>query len=214
MSEITELKARIKRASQELFMQYGIRSISMDNIAAAIGSSKKTIYQYYADKDSLVLDIVSSMLKANIQICETRKAAAENAIHEGFLAIDITTELFSRMNPMLVNDLHKYHPRAYKKFSDYKNDYLYGALKANIERGIAEGYFRDDIQVDVLARFRVESVMIPFFPDYYNRISSSLADIHKALFYLFLYGISTPVGYKLITKYKQQKNKTTPHAKG
>lgn len=205
MNEANELKARIKQASQELFMQYGIRSISMDDLAAAIGISKKTIYQYYADKDNLVLEIVETMLADNMKDCENSKAIAENAIHEGFLAIDITMKLFSSMNPMLVNDLYKYHPRAYKQFSDHKNNYLYSALKENIARGIAEGCYREDIQVEVMARFRVESIMIPFSPDYYNKVNSSLAGIHLELFYLFLYGMSTPRGYKLITKYKQQK---------
>jgi len=205
MNEVNDLKARIKQASQELFMQYGIRSISMDDLAAAIGISKKTIYQYFADKDSLVLEIVESMLDENTKACEERKAIAENVIHESFLAIDITMELFRSMNPMLVNDLYKYHPRAYKQFANHKNNYLFNTIKENIIIGIAEGYYREDIDADHMARFRVESILIPFSPDYYSKVNNSLAHIHLELFYLFLYGISTPLGYKLITKYKQQK---------
>jgi len=204
MNEAQELKARIKLTSQELFMQYGIRSISMDDLATAIGISKKTIYQYYADKDSLVLEIVETILAENKKNCEGTKVMAENAIHEDFLAIGITMELFRNMNPTLISDLYKYHPRAYKKFSDYRDNYLYGILKENIERGIAEGCFREDIQVELMARFRVESIMAPFLPGYYGKVNGSLADIQLELFYLFLYGMSTPRGYKMITKYKQQ----------
>ena len=58
-----EIKDRIQEKATELFMRFGIRSVSMDDIATQLGMSKKTIYQFFADKDELV----DAVMAANIQ---------------------------------------------------------------------------------------------------------------------------------------------------
>jgi len=78
---MTELntKDRIRETAHNLVMQYGIRSISMDDIATALGMSKKTIYQYYADKDELIEEVVATVIQYNQQCCEKDRHTAENS---------------------------------------------------------------------------------------------------------------------------------------
>ncbi len=210
MNEATENTNRIAEKALKLFMQFGSRSVSMDDIAEALGISKKTIYQYYADKDALVSDVVNNILQHNCDECEADKNKALNAIHEGFLAINQTTEFFGRINPVFVYDLKKYHPKAYKTFIDFKSDYLFNIIKTNIEWGVREGLYRQDLNIDILSVFRVESILIPFLPDFYSKIKSSIADAHQEVFCHFLYGIATQKGVALIDKYKKEflKNKS------
>lgn len=206
MLEPTDHKTGIMQKAFELFMQYGMRSVSMDDIANASGMSKKTIYRYFTNKDDLVIEVVKIVLEKNAHNCERYNIAAENAIHESFLAIDQTTALFRKMNPLLIYDLKKYHPRAYKTYSEFKSELFYKVVKANLERGIREGLYREDLKVDVIARFRVESILIPFTPEYYNKVPIGLEEASKELFYLFLFGIASAKGSKLIEKYKKNKN--------
>ncbi|HMD01127.1 MAG TPA: TetR/AcrR family transcriptional regulator, partial [Ferruginibacter sp.] len=154
-------KERIRKTAHDLMMQYGIRSISMDDIAAALGMSKKTIYQYYADKDELVDEVISGIIKFNQECCEHDRQRADNAIHEIFLAVEFMMEIFRSMNNSLLFDMQKYHPAAFQRFAKHKNDYLYNIIKENLLRGIKEELYRPDIKVDILSRFRVESVIIP-----------------------------------------------------
>src|SRR4051812_9298045 len=98
----TETGTRIKEKAHELFMRYGLRSVSMDDIANGLGMSKKTIYQYYADKDELVLGVIDDELTRNKRVCELDRERSDNAIHEIFLAMDMVVELFSSMNPSLL----------------------------------------------------------------------------------------------------------------
>lgn len=205
MEVVNEHKIRIRDQALQLFIQYGARSVSMDDIAAAVGSSKKTIYQYYHDKDNLVEDAINAILINNCKECQSYVKMAENAIHEGFLAIGQTAQLFRNMNPVLMNDLKKYHPKVYKKFTDYKGEFIYQLITDNIKRGIEEGLYREDINVMVLARFRVESIIIPFLPDFYNKVPDRLFEVQEELFYFFLHGMATPKGQKLIERYKKQK---------
>ena len=206
-SDMTDIDTsiRIKQKAHELFWQYGLRSVSMDDIATSLGISKKTIYLYYADKDELVDAVVESEFKKNESICEYDKSNSKNAVHEIFMAMDQVVEMFSGMNPSLVFDMHKYYPKAFEKFHKYKNDYLYNVIKDNILRGINEELYRPDLKTDIIARFRVESIMIPFNPEFYAKLKYNLAEIEEEFIIHFLFGMASPKGYKMILKYQQER---------
>ena len=204
---------RIKEKAHDLFMQYGLRSVSMDDIASNLGMSKKTIYQYYADKDELIGAVISEELQNNESICNRDRNLSDNAVHEIFLAIDMVLELFRTMNPSLLYDMQKYHPNTFLKFQQYKNDFLYNTIRANLERGIQEGLYREGLNLDLLSRFRVESMMVPFHPDFHTRFKSNMAQIQEELILHFLFGLASPKGYKLITKYQQERIKITHDGK-
>ena len=196
---------RIKETARGLFMQYGLRSVSMDDIAAKLGMSKKTIYQYYADKDELIEAVIGEELTHNQTICERDRKSSANAVHEIFLAMEMVVELFSAMNPSLIYDMQKYHPKAFLKFQRHKDDYLYNIIRENMERGIEEGLYRQDINLDIMARYRVESMMLPFNPDFHTRLKYNLARIGEEFIIHFLFGLASPKGYKLIQKYQQER---------
>lgn len=200
-------KIRISEKAKELFIQYGIRSVSMSDIANAIGMSKKTLYQYYTDKESLVADTMELILKWNIDNCEKSKEIAENAIHESFLASRVIVELMKKANPGLLFDMQKYYPSAFKRFEKFKQEYLYNIIKENIEWGIKDGVYREDINIALISNFRIETTSLTFQQDFYNRVHTELADIHQEITLLILYGIATTKGIKLINKYKEQKAK-------
>lgn len=209
MAEISETAERIREKAHDLFMQYGLRSVSMDDIAGALGMSKKTIYQFYEDKDGLVQDVIVNLLNQNECCCEKDRDESENAIHEIFLAMDFMMEMFRSMNPSLVFDMQKYYPAAFKRFLQHKNDYLFGVIKTNIQRGIREGLYREEINVDIIARFRVESIMLPFDPSFYTKVKQDLASIEEELMLYFLFGMASQKGYKLAVKYREERNKKT-----
>ena len=207
MEEIPETGERIKQKAHELFMQFGLKSVSMDDIANALGISKKTVYRFYEDKDALVDEVIAANIQHNQGSCEKDRAQSDNAIHEIFLAMDFMMEMFRSMNPSLVFDMQKYYPRAFHKFSKHKNDYLYTVIRENIARGIKEELYRADLQTDVIARFRVESIMLPFDPAFHSKVKQNLAAIEEELTLYFLFGMVSPKGYKLAVKYKNDRIK-------
>ena len=207
MSETHDTGIRIRQKAHDLFMQYGLRSVSMDDIANKLGISKKTIYQYYADKDELVNEVVEKIIQSNQSMCDFDRNTAENAVHEIFLAIDLVKELFRSMNPSLLFDMQKYHPGAFQKFSAHRNDYLYGIIRENLLRGLHEELYRTGINVEALSRFRVESIVLPFSPDFHTKVNLSLAEIEEELTIHFLFGLVSQKGYKLTLKYQEERNK-------
>lgn len=197
-------KERILQKAHELFMRYGVRSVSMDDIAAQLGMSKKTLYQFYTDKEELVDAVLSAFLENNRKHCVADRQKSENAIHELLLAFDMVQEMFTNMNPSIVFDLEKYHPAVSKKIQHHKNVFMYQVIKQNLERGIKEELYRTEIDVDVITRFRIESMMLPFNTDVFPNNRTHFVRIQEQILEHFLYGLSTPKGQKLIQKYKQQ----------
>ena len=200
-----ETGLRIKQKAHELFMQYGLRSVSMDDIATSLGISKKTIYQYFADKDELVDAVVDVEFRKNETICEYDRSNSKNAVHEIFMAMDMVVEMFSSMNPSLVFDMQKYYPKAFQKFHKHKNDYLYNVIRDNIIRGISEELYRPELNIDIISRFRVESIIIPFNPEFFSKMKYNLAQIEEEFIIHFLFGMASLKGYKMIVKYQQER---------
>ncbi len=199
-----EVRERIKQKADELFRIYGIKTITMDEIAGKLGISKKTIYQAYADKDELVDDVINDLLVYNKNSCSSHRLSATNAIHEVFLAMDMVQEMFENMNPIILYDIERNHPVTFQKFKEHKYKFMFQVMKENIERGKKEELYRAEIDTDVVAKVRLETMMLPFNQQIFPKNKFNLVDLERELILHFLFGIASLKGYKLIQKYQQQ----------
>jgi AcrR family transcriptional regulator len=201
-------KERIKLAAHDLVMKYSLRSVSMDDIAASVGMSKKTLYHYYQDKDELVKAVVEGVIQENQCTCDGHVKAAQNAVHEIFLAMEMMVEMFQTMNPAIIFEMQKYHPDAYQRFHQHKTKFLLEHMERNIERGIREELYRPDVNPQILARFRVESMFIPFNPDFQRSLNNyTLLELEEQIITHFLFGLVTLKGHKLAVKYLEEKER-------
>ena len=188
-------------------MQYGIRSVSMDDIANNLGMSKKTLYQYFADKDELVDSVVDAHITSIQGDCMDCRKDARDAVHEIFITMERIMAQFSNMNPMLLYDLEKFHFRSYQRFRDHKDKFTAQIIRENIEWGIKDELYRDDLDVDIITKFRIESMMIPFNVATFPPGKYNLGDLSEKIIEHFVYGLATIKGHKLIQKYNQQRQK-------
>jgi AcrR family transcriptional regulator len=202
-----ENKDRILEKAHDLFMQYGIRSITMDEIAAQLGISKKTIYQFFTDKDAMVEAVVNELINRNEEDCRGFILSAENAVHEIFIAMDFTQEMLKAMNPQIMYDLEKHHPIAYKRLKQYKYQFLFSTIKENLERGAREEIYRTDLNIDLTTRHRIESAFMPFNQEAFPQNKYPMNQTCQELAILFLHSICNPKGKKLIEKYLNERQK-------
>ncbi len=201
------VKVRIRDKAKELFLRYGIRSVSMDDIAAQLVMSKKTIYQYFADKNELVDAVVDDEVQTMQTECLQDSQRAGDAIEEIFITVDRIMGQFRNLNPVIIYDLEKFHVRAYQRFMEHKNKFLLQIIRRNLEWGVKEGLYRPDINIDVLAKFRLESMMIAFNMDLYPPSKYNLAEVTKEIIEHFLFGIASLKGYNLIVECQQNRTK-------
>lgn len=200
-----EVKEYIVEEADKLFCQYGFKSVTMDDIAKHLGMSKKTIYQHFSDKDELVNILIADKLTSQDCAMDTCSINAKNAVEEIFFAIANIHELLTSMNPKLFYDLQKYHPKAWLLFKTFKEENLSKCILENLERGIREGIYREDLKTDILTQMRLEQVDLLFNQhDNYTMKKYNIAQVMVEITTHFLYGICNLKGIELINKYKQQ----------
>ncbi len=199
-----DVKEYIISESDKLFCQYGLKSVTMDDIAKQLGMSKKTIYSHFSDKNEIVNIVIE--IKLNTQKCIILDSIdlAENAVHEVSFAVANMKELLSNLNPVLFYDLQKYHPEAWMYFKDFREKHLFKTIHDNLKRGIGEGYYRKDLKTDILTQMRLEQMDLIFNnSSAYTNGKYGLSQVMTELTEHFLYGICTLKGHKLINKYKE-----------
>lgn len=196
-------KQKILKASEELFFRYGIKSVTMDDIAKHLGMSKKTIYQFFRDKDEVVHTLFAVELDKDR--CEFQEISdkSANVVEEIFSFMKKMHEIFGSINPNIFYDLRKYHPKTWNLFHDFRNSFVRQAVADSLEKGKRDGFVRQDVNSDLLALLRVEEIEMGFNPVVFPPDKFRIIDVHLALAEHFLYGICTLKGHKLVNKYKQ-----------
>lgn len=196
-------KERILKGAEELFFQYGIKSITMDDIAKHLTISKKTIYQYFSDKDEVVHTLMKASLDKDIHDFTCIHNECKNIIDEIFAIMKHMGEIFGKINPIIFYDLQKYHPKSWKLFLDFKSDFILKMVESAVIKGINDGHVRKDINPKILAILRMEEIEMGFNPAVFPHDKFKMLEVQLAMTEHFLYGICTLKGHKLINKYKQ-----------
>jgi len=208
MMQEQETKSRILTGAESLFMKYGIRSVSMDDIARHLSVSKKTLYQHFADKDDLVTEMSQEHMKLDVLEYEEITKASENSIDElNRISVRIKCDM-EEMNPSLLYDLQKFHPRAWSLWLNHKNDFVMRSIVRNLKQGIEEGYFRPELNPEIIAISRLVLIESAFDDQIFPKEKFNLVEVQSQFFDHFVYGLCTDKGRRLYQKYKE--NNTTP----
>ena len=203
--ETMELKQRILSEAEVLFFQYGIKRITMDDIAKHLGMSKKTIYQHFRDKDELVHILVTEMVNNETCSMDATSLDSTDAVKEILLVVTHLQELLSKINPMIFFDMQKYHPETWKLFKLHRDEFMRTCIIRNLKRGIEEGLFRKDINLEILSIMRMDQVDTIFNQVIYPPGKFNLSQVMTEVTEHFLYGLCTIEGHKRIIHHKQLK---------
>ena len=201
--EESDVRKKILKGAESLFMKYGVRSISMDDIARHLSVSKKTLYQHFEDKEDIVTVTSQSHIEMMSQQVEEIRLSSKNAIDELSKLSMCLKQNVEEINPSMLFDLKKYHPKAWAVWLDHKNKFVRDSVIRNLKQGIEEGYFRPEINMQVIATVRLELVQIPFDEEIFPPSQFNVTEVQLQIFDHFVYGLLTEKGRKLYQKYKE-----------
>ncbi len=193
---------KILSASAELFSQYGFKTITMDDIARRAGISKKTLYQHFANKQEVVQESVVWYKNNTTESCARVLKDSENAIEAMVKMLAFFDEMNKRINPMAIFEMQRFFPEAFKTFRDLLVERDVVMIRDNILQGIKEGLYREDINADLLARYRLETSLLILQPNLLVNDRNNLMSVALEIGEHFLYGIMTGKGENLYKKYK------------
>jgi len=147
------MKDKILQKSADMFLNLGFKSVTMDDIAANLGMSKKTIYSHFSSKKKLVEASTFFVLeKVNETICSIIDAKYD-PIEETFTIKSMINNLLKNEKSSPSYQLQKYYPKIFKQVNDQQFEVLKSCIVENLKRGIVDGYYREDIDIDLITRF-------------------------------------------------------------
>lgn len=177
-----------------LFMRFGIKSLTMDDISRHLGISKKTLYQYVSDKKDLVREGMKFMIGQEKQmLCEAIKTN-KTAIDELIGVTKCVSSEIGEMHPSVIFDLQKYHPDAWKLMVDHKNGFIQNMMLENIKRGMSEGFYRKNLNPEVITYIYMGMVDSMLNADNPLAKKMSLDELHTEVIRYHIKGIANDKG--------------------
>jgi AcrR family transcriptional regulator len=199
-----DYRQKITEEAANMFRTYGIRAVTMDMLASNLGISKRTIYEVFSDKDELLKGVLKWMSeKQRILITEFFNES-DNVIEAIFKMLDLMTDHFHKMSPAFQMDIKRYHraiidnPEALDDLPFYSNN------SEVLIRGIKEGVFRDDIDVEITNKCMLEVAKMSNDKDIFPPNGFLSKDVIRNFYVNYLRGISTPKGLDLINSYEKK----------
>jgi AcrR family transcriptional regulator len=147
------MKDKIIAKASDLFLRLGFKSVTMDEIAGEMCISKKTIYKYFCNKELLIEESIAMVHKAVHQSINTIVAKNHNAIEENFEIRKMFKEIFQAGDTSPVFQLKKHYPEIYDMVMSREIKECNTMFKQNIEKGIQQGLYRNDISIDAYVTF-------------------------------------------------------------
>lgn len=202
-----EVKNRITEAANGLFMRFGTRSVSMDDIARELSISKKTLYTHFSTKEEIVESAMMLMLRNHEEDIDRIHHESENAMDEFFKISEHFRSFMRSINPALLYDLQKFHPKSWQLFNTHKESCFYDSIVRSIEAGQKQGIFRKKLEVKILSKMRWEQIMLAFNPELFPPQEYDIVNVQMVFFEHFVHGICSQKGIELIEAYKKKSEK-------
>ncbi len=193
-------------SAYKIFAEKGLKNVSMDDLCRIVGVSKKTLYLYFENK----ADLLSKIILYIRQLIESRVKQLETM---NLNAIDVLLEMSKiastrhfRINPMVTFELKKYYPQKYEEYMNSKKELIVTYIKKNIEKGITEGLYRQDLDKDIVARLYFQKIEDLHDPEFIGSEDFNYARVFEVMFENHIRGIANPKGIEYFEKQKEKLN--------
>lgn len=201
-----DIKDRVVETTAILYCNNGIKSVTMDMVAAEAGISKRTLYEYFSDKDSLVLAVVQYLNSVRDREIEAAIKGANNSLEEILLAFRKILSIMQMVNRNYITDLKRYHHKVADILKKDKLDKMKYMETEFITRGVKEGLILPNLNIDIIVLF-LES-QGEYIVNSQEAITGkyTIMDIYKTVFINFIRGISTTKGIEIIDNFIKENN--------
>ncbi|MFE3871271.1 TetR/AcrR family transcriptional regulator [Flavobacterium sp. ZS1P70] len=152
------MKDKIISKASDMFLKLGFKSITMDDIAGEMCISKKTIYKYFCNKEILIEESTAAIHKEIHEIIDTIIKKDHNAIEENFEIRKMFKEMFKSSDTSPIYQLKKHYPEIYEKVMLREINECNSAFEQNIRKGIQQGLYRENINIDSYIQFYYQLV--------------------------------------------------------
>ncbi|WP_197494016.1 TetR/AcrR family transcriptional regulator [Lewinella sp. 4G2] len=206
VNELEVIERKLIETATEMYMRLGIRSVSMDDVAREMGVSKKTIYTVVDNKEELVRKVMYQDTCKDLEVIVANHAKSRDAIDELLMNSRYHIREMRNISPTTIHDLQKYYPEIWSKEVRGHQDHFENSIRENLERGMEEGLYRDDLDSAIIAKFFVASVVMMIDRQIFPARERPLSEIIRQHFIYHCNGIVNQFGRDRMEQYLQQES--------
>jgi TetR/AcrR family transcriptional regulator, cholesterol catabolism regulator len=191
----------IIQKTAEIYFRYGIKSVTMDDLAGELGISKKTLYQHFKDKEHVVEEVVQYLI--SIQEEGIRDALTQpntTAIDKLMLMSLFFARFLKNSNPVLSYDLQKYYPAIWEKVETFKREAIFTHIFENLQQGIQEELYREDLNAEIIAKVFISRMEMHQTALWRPLEKFSLEEVFQTIFIYHIRGTGTLKGIAYLEK--------------
>jgi AcrR family transcriptional regulator len=206
---VEKKKQHIISESIQLFLKFGVKSLTMEDIARKLGISKKTLYTHVKDKEDLLLQAVILFGKFEDKQLNEICSRGLNAIDESLEIKKWVLDMIQNIHPSVAYDIEKFHPAVSKRMKTSRHENVYRSIFQNIVKGQKEGLYRSDINADILAKLYIGRMESIFDQELFPSTTYNVSDVYMEWFIYHIHGMATSKGLQLLeNNFKNNKTKT------
>lgn len=198
--ENSQVKEDMIEGISDLFLKYGLRSTSMEDICTHLKISKKTLYQFFTNKDDVVEQVMLHRRNNRRVQEDIENLLQQDAIEALMLIRDHIISDFSSRLPANMFDIKKYHPEVYERILQLDSEFSFTALRRLLNNGIKSGYFRKDLHLDLQIYLFTKQLSFLGEPEIISSIQYPMDIIISTIMDNFVRSISTPEGVEKLEK--------------
>ncbi|KPL14816.1 MAG: hypothetical protein AMS26_09345 [Bacteroides sp. SM23_62] len=202
-----QLRDRIVSVAFELFMKYGVRSVTMDQISRHLGISKRTLYEIFRDKNQLLRDGLDYYANIKRKDAKDLIRQSDNVIETIYKLARKGEEMKQQINPLFFEDIRKYHPDVHALITTDGRYRDYSLTYDLLSKGINDGIFKKGLDIGLVNNFFHEVMNIVMNEEIFPKDRYTHEDIFRNIIMPYLTGISTEKGQEQIHKYFEQEIK-------
>jgi TetR/AcrR family transcriptional regulator, cholesterol catabolism regulator len=184
-----------------VIMRYGIKSVTMDDLARELSISKKTLYAHFGDKRKMIQMLVAAQVEGDKECCQIQLQESTNAIDEMFRVTSFVSERLKNVNITFFYDLRMSYPKAFQTMEDYKRGFIQETIIQNLNRGIEEGVYRQDLNPKIVAQVYLSNVEMIFGGQEFDKLNINPYELFLEIFMLHMRGIVSESGLQVLIEH-------------
>ncbi|MCB0642293.1 MAG: TetR/AcrR family transcriptional regulator [Phaeodactylibacter sp.] len=189
-----DIRTEIFNRSRALFMKYGLKSVTMDDIARDLGISKKTLYQFVDNKADLIQKVVCLFVDEEQESIDSIQQQADDAIEEMLNIARHIIRFLRSLTPTTIYDLQKYYKESWELVYELNNKHIIEVLKQNIEKGIRQGVYRENLNPEIIAKIYVGKIPIITDEEIFPGREYNREQLFSEFFTYHIHGIASQKG--------------------
>ena len=191
------LRETVLQEALNIVKKDGLEGVTEASMMQRLGISQATFREIFASLDDMVTQVMAYDSELQIQEHQRLLANSSGAVEDLLFLLKDGIDSLKNTNPVLFKQLQQYYPRAWASSLEHLNSYSYPKVHNILNKGVLEGNFRHDININLVTKIIFEQLQMLLNPMVFSPERYNLAEVFRSIYLYYIRGICTTSGAKI-----------------